>query len=131
MWGVGMGHERHNMVGAETVGSVEGNMCGTARFCRPTRVEGHITHERIASEPGRSHVRPGAAQPPRPASGRRGAVADDARAWEVSPRCSSREADEQGRATVCGAGRAKGGDQGEGGPAKRTPATGPGKCVTC
>ena len=29
MWGVGMSHERHNIVGAETVGTVEGNMCGT------------------------------------------------------------------------------------------------------
>src|ERR1700750_932616 len=29
VWGVGMSHERHNVVGAETVGSVEGNMCGT------------------------------------------------------------------------------------------------------
>ena len=29
VWGVGMSHERHNIVGAETVGSVEGNMCGT------------------------------------------------------------------------------------------------------
>ena len=29
MWGVGMSHERHNIVGAETVGIVEGNMCGT------------------------------------------------------------------------------------------------------
>jgi len=29
MWGVGMSHERHNNVGAETIGIVEGNMCGT------------------------------------------------------------------------------------------------------
>jgi hypothetical protein len=29
VWGVGMSLERHNIVGAETVGSVEGNMCGT------------------------------------------------------------------------------------------------------
>src|SRR5215831_20126138 len=41
------------------------------------------------------------------------------------------EADEQGRATGCGAGGAKGGDQGECGPAKRAPGAGPGKCVKC
>src|SRR6185312_16582339 len=73
----------------------------------------------------------GAAQPPRSASGRRGAVADDARTREVSPRRTSCEADEQGRATGHGAGGAKGGDQGECGPAKRAPGTGPGKCVKC
>ena len=58
-------------------------------------------------------------------------IADDARTREVSPRCSSCEADEQGRATGYGAGGAKGGDQGECGPAKRAPGTGPGKCVKC
>src|SRR5260221_1442751 len=62
------------------------------------------------------------------ASGRRGAVADDARAREVGLRHSSCEADEQGGAIRCGAirgganchgaGGAKGGDQGECGPAK-------------
>ena len=30
MWGVGMSHEIQNIVGAETVSTVEGNMCGTA-----------------------------------------------------------------------------------------------------
>src|SRR5215472_10044735 len=65
------------------------------------------------------------------ASGRRGAVADDVRTSEVSLRRSSCEADEQGRATGYGAGGAKGGDQGECGPAKRAPGTGPGECVKC
>ncbi len=46
------------------------------------------------------------------ASGRRGAVADDARTWGVKLRHSSCEADEQSGATRCGAGGAKGGDQG-------------------
>src|ERR1700687_2770612 len=67
--------------------------------------------------------------PPGPASGRRGAVADDARTREVSLRRNSCEADEQGRATGRGAGGAKGGDQGKCGPAKRAPGTGPGKRV--
>ena len=56
-------------------------------------------------------------------------VADDARTWEVSPRCSSCEADEQGRATGCGAGGAKGGGQGECEPAKHAPDSEPGKRV--
>lgn len=29
VWGAGMSRERQNIVGAETVGTVEGNMCGT------------------------------------------------------------------------------------------------------
>src|SRR5215204_834133 len=57
----------------------------------------------------------------RSASGRRGAGADDARAREVGPRHSSCEADEQSGAICCGAGGAKGGDQGECGPAKHVP----------
>src|SRR6266700_5625578 len=65
-----------------------------------------------------------------PASGRRGAVADDERTWEVRLRNSSWEADEQSRATGCGAGGAKGGGRGECEPAKHAPGAGPGKCVT-
>src|SRR6266481_2752601 len=64
------------------------------------------------------------------ASGRRGAVADDARAREVGLRHSSCEADEQGGAIRCGAGGAKGGGQGECGPAKHAPDAEPGKRVT-
>src|SRR5262249_14834439 len=66
----------------------------------------------------------------RPASGRRGAVADDARAWEVGLCHSSREADEQSGTIRCGAGGAKGGDQGECGPAKHAPGTEPDARVT-
>src|ERR1022692_65748 len=61
---------------------------------------------------------------------RRGAEADDARTWEVRLRHSSGEADEQGRATGCGAGGAKGGGRGECEPAKHAPGTVPGKRVT-
>src|SRR6266481_9689299 len=46
-----------------------------------------------------------------------------------APAVSSREADEQGRASGCGAGRAKGGDRGEYGSAQHAPGTGPGKRV--
>ena len=49
----------------------------------------------------------------RSASGRRGAVADDARAREVGLCHSSWEADEQSGVIRCGDGGAKGGDQGE------------------
>jgi RNA-directed DNA polymerase len=63
------------------------------------------------------------------ASGRRGAVADDVRTREVRLCHSSCEAGEQGRATGCGVGGAKGRGQGEGGTAKHAPGTGPGKRV--
>src|SRR5262249_24909883 len=65
-----------------------------------------------------------------PAAGRRGAVADDERTWEVRLRNSSWEADEQSRATGCGVGGAKCGGRGECEPAKHAPGAGPGKCVT-
>src|SRR5258705_6005057 len=73
------------------------------------------------------------------ASGRRGVVADDARAREVGLRHSSCEAGEQsgppcgvvcGGGNCSGAGGAKGGDQGECGPAKHAPGGEPGKRVT-
>src|SRR5260370_13854301 len=65
----------------------------------------------------------------RSASGRRGAVADVARAWEVGLRHSSCEAGEQSGAIRCGAGGAKGGDQGECGLAKHAPDSEPHKRV--
>src|SRR5262249_32176592 len=70
----------------------------------------------------------------RSASGRRGAIADDARAREVRPRNRSWEADEQGGGDLCrrhcGAGGAKGGGQGERGRAKHAPDPGSGARVT-
>jgi hypothetical protein len=65
----------------------------------------------------------------RSVSGRRGAVADDARSREVRLCHSSWEADEQSRATGRGAGGAKGGGQGECEPAKHAPDSEPGKRV--
>src|SRR6266576_2278930 len=64
------------------------------------------------------------------ASGRRGVVADDARAREVGLRHSSRETDEQGGAIRCGAGGAKGGGQRECETAQHVPGSVPGKRVT-
>src|ERR1039458_7213454 len=64
------------------------------------------------------------------ASGRRGAVADDARTWGVRLRHSSCEANEQSRATGRGVGGAKGGGRGECEPAKHAPGTVPGARVT-
>src|SRR6266536_5880261 len=66
----------------------------------------------------------------RSASGRRGAVADDARSREVRLCHSSWEADEQSGPDRRGAGGAKGGGQGECEPAKHAPDSEPGKCVT-
>src|SRR5262249_42335156 len=70
----------------------------------------------------------------RSASGRRGAVADDARAREVRPRNTSWEADEQGEGDSyrqsCGAGGAKSGGRGERERAKHAPDTGTGARVT-
>src|SRR6266487_4030120 len=75
------------------------------------------------------------------ASGRRGVVADDARAREVGLRHSSCEAGEQSGAPRCGAirggasrsgaGGAKGGDQGKCGPANHALGTEPDQHATC
>src|SRR5205085_5582103 len=65
-----------------------------------------------------------------PASGRRGAIAGDARTWEVRLGRSSNEAGEQRGAIRCGVGGAKGRDRGKCGPAKHAPGAGPGKRVT-
>src|SRR5262247_113708 len=78
---------------------------------------------------GRSHDRPfGNCR--RSASGRRGAVADDARSREVRLCHSSWEADEQRGPDRSGAGGAKGGGRGECEPAKHGPGTEPGYRVT-
>src|SRR4249919_1013208 len=66
----------------------------------------------------------------RSASGRRGAVADDARSREVRLCHSSCEADEQSGPDRSGAGGAKGGGQGEGEPAKHASDTVPKMRVT-
>jgi hypothetical protein len=66
----------------------------------------------------------------RSASGRRGAVAGDARSREVRLCHSSWEADAQSGPDRSGAGGAKGGGQGECEPAKHAPDSEPGKRVT-
>jgi hypothetical protein len=73
----------------------------------PAGSENLACADALCLETGRSHVRPMAQLPARSASGRRGAVADDVRAWEVRLRHSSYEADEQRGATRRGAGGAK------------------------
>src|SRR6266403_3185775 len=111
---------------AETVFMVERNMCdavmrgiavppgskSTSRAKGSRRNLGYPTSGRRLRV--RSRVR-------RSASGRRGAVADDARAWEVGRGHSSCEAGEQGRAICCGVGGAKGRGQGECAPSKHAP----------
>ena len=117
--------------GAETVLMVERNMCNavmrgiavppgsksTSRAKGSRRNLGYPTSGRRLRV--RSRVR-------RSASGRRGAVADDARAWEVGRGHNSCEAGEQGRAICCGVGGAKGRGQGECAPSKHAPDTVPG-----
>jgi RNA-directed DNA polymerase len=64
-----LSHEIIKIAEAEALIIAEGNMCGTdknARCCRSAGVEGHITAERNASEPERSHVWPQAAKPTGP-----------------------------------------------------------------
>jgi hypothetical protein len=55
-----LSHERLDIVGAESLYSLEGNMCGTAMRGADALagVKGHITCKGIASEPGRSRVWP-------------------------------------------------------------------------
>src|ERR1700742_4585221 len=65
----------------------------------------------------------------RPASGRRGAVADDVRAGEVRSLCSSDEVGEQLWTIGGGVDGAKGGGQREHEPILHMPDTEPGKCV--
>ena len=96
----------------------------------PDQVRGLACAQAPCAGTGRSLVHPGALRAGRIAPGRRGAVAGDERAGEVTLRHSSRETDERSRATGRGAGGAKGGDQGECGPAKHAPGAGPGERVT-
>ena len=129
-WCVGCGSEPRNdlLAGAETVFIVERN---TSSACmrgndssRRGRGPHHVHKDRVGTWDisclTTGHV------PTWSASGRRGAVADDARTREVELRHSSCEADEQGGAIRCGAGGAKGGGRGECGPAKHAPDSVPG-----
>jgi hypothetical protein len=104
------------IAGAETVSMVERNTGRnvTRGTARPAGVEEHITRKRIASELGRSRVRPEQSccgprrEEPKPMMHERG---------KSAPR-SSREAGEQGGAIRCGAGGANGWDRGECKPAQ-------------
>src|SRR4030095_9486217 len=101
--------------GADAVCWAQGNTGGRAiASVRPTRRGLRTWHARklFARKPGDLPFTPMAATP-RGASGRRGAVADDAPTAEVGPRRSSAEAGEQARATGGGVGGAKAGGQGE------------------
>ena len=122
-----MSHERNNVAEAETLGTVEGNMCGIAMrdAVAPPGSKGPITSERSASEPERSHVWPQAAEPTGPH--REGEEPKPMmHGHENRLRHSSNEAAEQGRATGGGGGGAKGGGQGEREPMPHVPDTVPG-----
>src|SRR6202795_160410 len=102
-------------------------ICEALPSCRGLRAR-HAQKECIGSweVPGST----GCNGTPWPASGRRGAEADDERTWEVGHCRRSYETGEQGGAIRCGVGGAKGSDQGECGSAKHAPGSGTGKCVT-
>src|SRR5438876_11609485 len=137
-WGVGLSHVRSDIAGAESLHSLEGNMCGTAM-----RGADALPGSKATSRAKGSYRKLGDLGSDRnggAVAGQRGAVADDERAREVGPRHSSDEADEQSGTASCGAicggaersgaGGAKGGDQGECGPAKHAPDAEPGQRVT-
>ena len=62
--GCGIEPRNDEIAGAETVFTVERNMCNAAMrgHCRPAGVKGHITRKRIASEPGISRGWPPSCQ---------------------------------------------------------------------
>ena len=130
--GIGQPLSRESLdPGADAVSSAEGNTFRTRhRKVRTTRRGRRTWHVQtlLAREPGdlaidRSAIAAGSA------SGRRGAVADDARSREVRLCHSSWEADEQSGLDRRGAGGAKGRGQGECEPAKHAPDSEPGKRV--
>src|SRR5271157_465931 len=118
--------------GADVVPVTEGNTDGrdiaSAQTARRGRRPWHV-RTLFAREPGDLAI-DRSATAAESASGRRGAVADDARSREVRPCHSSWEADEQSGAIRRGAGGAKGRGQGECEPAKHGPGTEPGSRVT-
>jgi hypothetical protein len=125
-----LSRERAIVPGADVVTVTEGHTNGrvSASARRPGVVRDPGMHGRsLCGNREISRLAGGPCR--RSASGRRGAVAGDARAREVRPRHSSDEADEQGWATSGGAGGAKGGGRGERGSAAHAPGSGPGKRV--
>src|SRR6266496_1206068 len=120
------------ILGADAVQMAEGNTFGrviaSARTTRRGQRPWHV-QTLLAREPGDLAI-DRSAESRRSASGRRGAVADDARSREVRLCHSSWEADEQSGPDRSGAGGAKGGGQGERGPANHAPDTVPETRVT-
>ena len=116
------------ILGADAVQMAEGNtfwrVIASARTTRRGQRTWHV-QTLLAREPGDLAI-DRAATAVGSASGRRGAVADDARSREVRLCHSSSEADEQSGPNRSGAGGAKGGGQGERAPAKHAPDTGTG-----
>jgi hypothetical protein len=126
-----LSHDRVAILGADAVQLAEGNTegCVSAHPDDPAWSETLACTDAPCAGTGRSLVWP-VATPGWSASGRRGAIADDERTREVILRHSSDEACEQGRETGCGAGGAKGADQGEHGSISHAPGTEPGKRAT-
>src|SRR5262249_5470993 len=134
---VGCGIEPRNdeIAGAETVFMVERNMCNAAMRGIVVPPGSKATSRAKGSRRNLGYLVAGRRRVSwcwvrRPASGRWGAVADDARPREVGLRHRSCEAGGQGGPIRSGASGAKGGDQGKCGPAKHVPGAEPGKRVT-
>jgi len=111
-----LSRETHKTAEAETVRWAEGNMCGAVLRGAdalpwskiPSRTKGSRRKlGGLMSDQGRPETRSW------PASGRRGAVADDARAREVGQMRSTDEACEQSRAIGGGVGGGKASGRGE------------------
>ena len=123
LWGALLSSEIAKLAEAETVSNVEGNMCGTAMRGADALPESKTASRRKGSRWNLGDLRSG--RHARSASGRRGAVADDARAGEVGQARSTAEVLEQGRAIGGGEDGGKAPGRGETGSVTHAPGTGP------
>ena len=131
-WGVGLSHERSDIAGAESFYSLEGNMCGTAM-----RGAVALPGSKATSRAKGSHRKLGDLVSGR---GVLSTVGPHREGEEPKPMMHGHEKSDsvivavkpanKADANRCGAGGAKGGDQGECGPAKHVPGSEPDKRVT-
>jgi hypothetical protein len=143
-WGVGLSHERSDIAGAEGFHSLEGNMCGTAMrgadalpgSKATSRAKGSYRNlgdlgsghrRRVGAEYDGPH-REGEEPKPMMHGPEKSdsAIVAAKPANKAAPHCGA----VRGGASRSGVGGAKGGDQGECGPAKHALDTAPGSRVT-
>jgi hypothetical protein len=123
LWGALLSSEIPKLAEAETVSNVEGNMCGTVMRGADALPESKTASRRKGSRWNLGDLRSG--RHARSASGRRGAVADDARAGEVGQAHSTEEVLEQSRVIGGGEDGGKAPGQGETRPATHAPGAEP------